>query len=364
MKACNVLTTGLGVAMVVIVAVPSLMAQTAAAQTSSDVPAVCRPAPAAQAPGGAARVQRPPADPSVTVSAIAGLTPGGKWNKILTNEGPNADGIIANQDGHIMNAALGRTMIQTIDLRGSLVSEQSAVASVSGLGMDRQGRLFGFSRKNAGAAPGSPEAASKDGAIQYTPQRREFTHFADGSELGFRPSDIAPDNMGGAYLSVMGPCLYYAGADGLLHYADDAPRSASVALSPNERILYSMVRGIDGGPGKVVAYDIQSPGVLSNRRTLVTLEEGNGDSMAVDAGGRLYIPNERRVQVYDSEGKHLATLPMPDVAIAAALAGPDRKTLVILTEDSNPPLPGGERHISRSFYTLPLHTTGFPDRGR
>lgn len=363
MKAGKVLTIGMGVIrLVALVAVSSLTAQVAAAQSPSDTLAACRPAPAPAGGGGGAR-QLPPPNLDVTVPAIAGLTPGGKWTKILTLQRGNADGIVVDKDGNILNAAQDDGTIQKIDLRGN-VSVLVADAHAGSLSLDKQGRLFGVTRKSLNATPGSAEAARKDGIVQYMPQRREIFKFADGSELGYRPSDLVADNRGGAYMNMMGPCLFYAGADGLLRLADNSTRVISVALSPDEQVIYAMVNGIGGAPGTIAAYDVNGPGVLANRRVLATLPNGDGNSMGVDAGGRLYIPNLRSIQVYDNTGKHLGTLPTPDVAITVALAGPDRKTLVVVTEDSNPPAPDGRRQISRSFFTMPMLTTGFTDRGK
>jgi sugar lactone lactonase YvrE len=297
------------------------------------------------------------------VPAIPALTAGGSWTRLIRREKGNADGIVADKDGNIVSAAEDDGTIEKIDPLGN-VTVLVPDAHAGSLSLDRQGRLFGVTHGGRAGSVGPAAAGAKDAAVQYTPQRRTIETFADGSKLGYRPSDLVADNRGGAFVSMMGPCLFYAGTDGFLHLIENTPRIAGVAVSPDERILYAAFNGSDGAAGSIVAYDITGPGVVSNRRTLATLPAGNGNSLLVDAAGRIYTPNARSIQVYDKTGKHLGTLPTPDTAIAVALGGPDRKTLVVVTEDTNPPPAEGGRQVSRSFWTMPMLTTGFKDRGK
>ena len=56
---------------------------------------------------------------------------------------------------------------------------------------------------------------------------------------------------------------------------------------------------------------------------------GNADSMCIDNAGRLYVA-AGGVQVFDSTGKHLGTIPTPLNPQAPAFAGKDKKTLFIV----------------------------------
>jgi hypothetical protein len=126
-------------------------------------------------------------------------------------------------------------------------------------------------------------------------------------------------------------------------------------LSPDERVLY-----VTNG-GSILAFDVQADGGVTNRRDFAKLEAGgNGDGMAIDAAGRLYVTSQPGVQVFDRDGKYLGLIPTPRNAISVAFAGRDKKTLYIVgsgalgADGKEFTTPEGVRNNAKTIYKLPM----------
>jgi len=112
-----------------------------------------------------------------------------------------------------------------------------------------------------------------------------------------------------------------------------------------------------------VAFDVQGPGILANRRDFAHLDAGGGgDGMAVDSEGRLYVSSGPGVQVIDRTGKYLGLIPTPRGVISVTLAGPDRKTLYMVgsgADDANgQPIKQGPQQTAATVYAVPLLAQG------
>jgi gluconolactonase len=71
-------------------------------------------------------------------------------------------------------------------------------------------------------------------------------------------------------------------------------------------------------------------GWVRNQREFGKLEaRGNGDGMAIDAAGRLYVSTNPGVRVLSPEGKYVGIIPTPRNAISVAFSGPGKKTLFV-----------------------------------
>ena len=72
----------------------------------------------------------------------------------------------------------------------------------------------------------------------------------------------------------------------------DDIRANGIMLSRDEKIVYVTNGNV------ILAFDIQPDGSVTNRRDFATLEAGgNGDGMAIDDDGRLYVTSAPGVQV-------------------------------------------------------------------
>jgi gluconolactonase len=135
-------------------------------------------------------------------------------------------------------------------------------------------------------------------------------------------------------------------------------------LSPDEKTLYVTNGGV------ILAFDIQSDGIVNNRRDYAKLEGGNGDGMAVDAAGRLYVTTAPGVQVFGPDGKYLGTIPTPRNPISVAFSGPDKKTLYIVGSGALGPdgkeltTPQGVRNNAKTIYKISMVAQGYRGRSK
>jgi gluconolactonase len=355
---------------------PAAQGPAAAAPLPPCLPA---PQPAAPAGGGGGRGPagggRGPAQPQgpqdVTVAAIPGVVAAGaKWAKVWQTGGNNADGVVADKDGNLLAAGEDSSSVVKIDAADRFSVLMSGTKGGGSLALDRQGRMFAVLREPQPGNPNASDPTFKAGIAMLAPQHKILADaFADGSKLSGRPNDLAADGRGGAYFT-QGSCVYYAGADGKISAAADNIRTNGIVFNPDNSILYVTDGAAPGSgvPGTVAAFDAKGAGTLTNRRVFAKLDGGNGDGMAMDSTGRLYVTAGATVQVFDKDGKHLGTIPTPRNVISVGFAGADRKTLYIVgngAEDaSGQPVREGVQQTGRTIYKLPMTAAGLKDRGK
>ena len=156
----------------------------------------------------------------------------------------------------------------------------------------------------------------------------------DGKRLN-APNDCWIDPQGGIYFTdpryrtreVMEldvEILYYLTAEGVLLVADpDYERPNGLIGTADGKTLYVA----DFAGEFINRYDIESPGVLTNR---VRFAESRCDGMTLDVHGNLYLTN-REVEIYRPDGSRLGSIPLPGEggATNVTFGGTDRKTLYI-----------------------------------
>jgi gluconolactonase len=332
----------------------------ARAQTSSCIPTG---QPAAPAAGRAGRgPAAPPAPRSATIAAIPGVVAAGvSWTKIWQQAGNSADGILSDRDGSVLVAQEDYDAVLKIDVNGRtsvLVANAKGIGSIS---MDRQGRLYGAHRTERPGSTKPDRDAIVNAITMLAPDRRTVANtWADGMPLSVRPNDLAADSQGGAYFT--SGCLFYANANGAATVVGEGLRTNGIAFSPDDKILY-----VTNG-GSLVAFDVKGPGVLANRRDFAMLESGNGDGVAVDTEGRLYVTTNAGVQVVDRTGNVLGLIPTPRGVISVAFAGPAKRTLFVVgsgADDANgQPIREGPQQTAATVYTLPMLSQGVQGRAK
>jgi gluconolactonase len=297
-----------------------------------------------------------PAPRDLAVTAIPRVVAaGGKWAKVWQAAGNSADGIIPDKDGSVLVAQEDYDTVLRIDKDGNT---SVAVANAKGIGsisMDRLGRLYGAHRTER---PGStkPDKASIVNAITIlAPERKTLADkWEDGTTLTVRPNDLTADSQGGAWFTV--GCLYYASPKGVTVAADNL-RTNGIVFSPDHKTLY-----VTNG-GTLVAFDVNGPGMLANRRDFAMLPAGsNGDGTVVDSEGRLYVSSNPGVQVFDKTGKYLGVIPTPRGIISVTFAGADRKTLYVIgsgaDDENGQPIRQGPQQTAATIYKLPMIAQG------
>lgn len=156
----------------------------------------------------------------------------------------------------------------------------------------------------------------------------------DGKRLN-APNDCWVDPVGGIYFTdpryrtreVMEldvEILYYLSADGKLSVADpDYERPNGLIGTTDGKMLYVA----DYAGEFINRYDIESPGVLTNKTRFA---EGRCDGMTLDVHGNLYLTRDK-VVVHRPDGSLLGEIDLPGEggSTNVTFGGQDRKTLYI-----------------------------------
>ena len=110
----------------------------------------------------------------------------------------------------------------------------------------------------------------------------------------------------------------------------DLPYPNGLAFSPDERTLYVN----NSHDEKLIrAFDVSADGSLSGGRDIVDMSgvpgDGIPDGMKVDTEGRIYCTGPDGLWVLDAAGRHLGTLPLPELPNNCGFGGADYATMLI-----------------------------------
>lgn len=111
--------------------------------------------------------------------------------------------------------------------------------------------------------------------------------------------------------------------------AKPAGRPNGIALSPNGRILYVA----NSDERNVRAYDLEKNGSTTNERILIRDIKGVPDGLRADEKGNLYIA-AKHVEVYNSDGKFLQEIEIPETPSNVAFGDADLQSLYITARTS------------------------------
>ncbi|MBM3477406.1 MAG: SMP-30/gluconolactonase/LRE family protein, partial [Armatimonadetes bacterium] len=132
------------------------------------------------------------------------------------------------------------------------------------------------------------------------------------------------------------PCegVYRLAPDGkLTRVIDDMTRPNGLFISPDDKTLYVA----DSQDCKLRAYTLQADGAATDGRDFIDMHvaaDGVPDGMSMDAEGNLYCTGGGGVWVITPEGKHLGTIPVPEVPANCTFGGPDNNVLYITARSS------------------------------
>jgi gluconolactonase len=268
-----------------------------------------RPAPDPNAPA--------PADPALPVAtAIPGVVDAGKqWRVVWAWQGNNADGPIAGDAGSLLFANQDASNVMQLDPATSLAKILHDDTNTGGaVSRSKNGALFVAMR------------GLHSGVMQLEPERKIFADKFNGESFdcaGGVVNDISADAKGGVYIAVSGSGVFYADKNGVITEYGDVANPNGIILSPDEDVLY-----VTNG-NKLVAFDVQADGALSNQRDFAPLS-GGGDGSAVDSEGRIYVASggaNGGVDVIAPSGEVLGKIPTPAGTHGVAFGGPDKHTL-------------------------------------
>ena len=296
----------------------------------------------------------------VSVTAIPGVVAAGATWSTAWQGTDNADGLVGTSDGGLLFAQEQPRRISKLDATDRASVFLSDTHGVGSIGIDSKGRVIAVERTCTDPG-GHPESCNEPTAVSVlTPTRTVLADRFEGKPLG-RLNDLVVDAKGGVYFTVGG--AYYVGPSGTIKSLGEDLRTNGVMLSRDEKIVYVTNGNV------IVAFDILPDGSVTNRRNFATLEAGgNGDGMAIDGEGRLYVTSAPGVQVFSSEGKYLGLIPTPRSAISVAFSGPGKRTLYIVGSGALGPdgqefrTADGVRNNAKTIYRLPTIAAGFSGR--
>jgi gluconolactonase len=299
----------------------------------------------------------------VTTAEIPGVIPAGlKWQEVWRGT-DNADGIVGAPDGGLLFAQEQPNTIRKLDKNDK---DSVAVKDTHGAGsvaLDSKGRMLAVQRTCTDPGRGNASCSEPTAVAIIFPEkeRKVLADSFQGKPLG-RLNDLVVDKKDTVYFTVGG--AFYLKSGGAVTSLGDNIRSNGIMLSPDEKTLY-----VTNG-GSILAFDIQADGNVTNRRDFAKLEGGNGDGMAIDAAGRLYVTSAPGVQVFSPDGKYLGTIPTPRNPISVAFAGPEKKTLYIVGSGAAGPdgkeftTPAGVRNNAKTIYKIPMRAQGYKGRAK
>ena len=285
---------------------------------------------------------------------------GVSWTKVWQQAGNSADGLIPDQDGNVLMAQEDYDTVLRLHPDGKTDVAVKDAKGIGAVSIDRQGRLYGAHRTERVGST-KPDKDQIMNAIRVlTPNQQVIGQAWAGSAGAERPNDLIADSNGGAYFTAV--CLYYASPKGVTTLAEGL-NTNGINLSPDDKTLY-----VTNGP-TIVAFDVNGPGVVANRRDFAHLDGGGGgDGMAVDSEGRLYVSSGPGVQVIDKTGKYLGLIPSPRSVISVTIAGPDRKTLYMVgsgaDDENGQPIQVGPQKTAATVYRIPLLAQGLKGHGK
>jgi gluconolactonase len=302
-----------------------------------------------------------PATPTrdATVKAIPGiLAARATFTQVFQTVGNNVDGIVAAADGSLLASQEDNNAVLKLD-KDDRASVFLAGVAVGSLSIDRQGRLFAIRRIAQPNTPAATHASAPKtaGITMLLPEFRMWDAFEDGTKMMGRPSDLSADGTGGAYFTQQ-CCVYYANSTGTIARVGENLQTNGIILSEDDKRLYVT------NDTTIVVFDVQGPGRLTNQREFTRLRDGgNGDGLAVDTAGNLYVAAGPGVQIYNRRGNYVGLIPTPPGRpTGQAFAGADRRTLYVVVQ--SPTDAHGRPLAGRTVYRIPTLAQGLPNRSK
>ena len=298
----------------------------------------------------------------VTVTAIPGVVEAGaKWSLVWQGN-ENADGITGAPDGGLLFAQEQTNRIYKLGKRDKLSVLLSNGHGNGSVAIGPRGQIFAVERTctDPGAKP--EQCGEPTDMAVLAPARKVLADSFNGNGLG-RINDLVVAKSGNIYFTSGG--AFRISPKGEVSSVGENLRTNGIMLSPDEKTLY-----ITNGP-VIAAFDVQADGSVTKQREFGKLEGGgNGDGMAIDATGRLYVTTNPGVQILSPEGKYLGLIPTPRNAISIAFSGPAKKTLYVVgvgaldldgNEHTTAP---GVRNTAMSIYKIAAKAQGYQGRAK
>ena len=246
------------------------------------------------------------------------------------------EGPVWHPDGHLLFVDIRRSLIHRLIPGGQPEVFRENSGGSNGLTFDLLGRLIMCEGGNRQVTRMEP-----DGTV--TPVADRW----DGKRLN-RPNDVICRSDGSVYFTnpagqmvppereMDSSAVHRVAPDGTVSLLiSDLTFPNGLALSPDERTLYV---ANTRNPPLINAYDVSPDGSIANGRLFadVSSDEPDGvpDGMKVDAEGRVYCTGGGGCWVFDTDGRHLGIIRLPELPANCAWGGPDHRTMFFTARTS------------------------------
>lgn len=285
------------------------------------------------------------ATPSVA-EAIPGVVAAGEPVLLIKDGLPGADGIVGLPDGTAAFVEQNSPRIVRINADDSLTTIVEAPGARA-LGVDSKGRLIGLVLSTTTSQADHLRVLTGEGAGSVLATEVEGKRLFQGNDFVISKTDTV-------YMTDAGTLMKPAYEEPTHLYriplAGGTPRRAAdatariimpngIALSPDDRTLYVN----DSRGATLVAFDVKPDGSLANRRDFATYRITDeslktfpyqADGLCVDRAGNVFVAMPLGVHVFNAKGAFLGRIPLSKKIQNLAFAGPDRKTLYIVSQGS------------------------------
>ena len=153
-------------------------------------------------------------------------------------------------------------------------------------------------------------AVRKDGSLYFTDP---------DYGLGNQPREVA-----GCYVYRIDP------AKGTLTaVAKDFDRPNGIVFSPDEKRLYI---GDSGQPHHIRVFEVKSDGTLASGRVFCQIDNGVPDGIRVDVRGRVFSSAGDGVQIFDTDGRLIGKILVPQCVANLCFGGKGGRTLFMTAQ--------------------------------
>lgn len=298
----------------------------------------------------------------VTIIEIPGIVAAGSQWKMAWQGMATADGMAGTKDGGILFAQEQTNTIFKLDKNDKVSAFLTNPHGPGAVAIGPKDEIYTVERSCTDPG-GKPDQCKEptDVAI-LNPTRKVLADSMNGKGLG-RVNDLIADRKGNIYFTSGG--LFHLDSQNKVTEVGSNLRTNGIMLSPDEKTLYVTNGSV------VAAFDLQPDGSGTNQREFGKLEGGgNGDGMAIDSTGNLYVTTNAGVQVLNPQGKYLGLIPTPRAAITVTFSGPDKKLMYVGTmgsigADGQEVRTGpGVRNVAMTVYKVPMLSQGFSGRAK
>jgi gluconolactonase len=239
----------------------------------------------------------------------------------IFTEGPAAD-----KEGNIYFSDIRNERIHKWSVEGKLSTFREKSGGANGLYFDRDGNMLACEGLNGRVVSIAPAGKVTVIADKYK-----------GSGFN-KPNDLWIDPKGGVYFTdpvygktvkkQEGERVYYLSPDRkkIICVINDMVRPNGLIGTPDGKVLYVA----DPGDQKVYSLKINDDATLSGKRLFAPYM---CDGMTIDNKGNIYI-TEQKVLIFDSEGKEIGQIEIPEKPSNVTFGGADNKTLFITARTS------------------------------